>query len=957
MVRTHQFAAVRVALLLAAIVTAASCGSSGGGGSSSDASADHRSGDQGEAGKKDAGFVSHDAGSDCGGRTGNPCGDGAKCTQPSDCQSDVCTNGVCVAPAPTCATHCGETGCPSCTTGQACTEGPMCASEVCAAAPVVSDGGGTDGGPVSCNGGSCKCQPPTPTDGVKNDSETGIDCGGALQEGGQPNPSSDHAPPCGTQQPCVIGFDCASLICAHSAVAALDGGVDAATVIGDGAPIDCASSGGCTCQSPSAHDGVKNDSETGIDCGGALLANGMANPASDGAPACTNAATCLLGNDCQSLVCYTGTITSATASTTNSPIDCPTGQTCTCIPPAPNDGVKNDSETGVDCGGGTSPGSDGAPACADGQACVLGTDCVDLVCAPGPLAAPSPGGAPVNCGMGQMCTCQKATHIDGIKNDSETDIDCGGGFLASGTANASSDGASPCADARACQLGTDCLSAYCSQISRTCVDGQSCSGLIQAAHIMDVVGCYGGAGNPPLVCPVGSCNMTTYDCVDAKGDVAGIPDPNGAGQNAGIDTCGYGEATDMMGQAHESCCQSLPLVVSTGCTAASCPAGEMCVNGSCEVRLDKYEVTTGRLRQFVEWVNLQETGTGYNLRAWVAAQIQAGTPFATLFLEEFAGSTALMNQMAALLPQSNDSGDALNIVQQLGGTTMDPGYPSDVQGCFLGDGAFGASTYWWNALDEQAVGSPPRSFTQDYYDVKPENCVPYWIAAAFCAWDGGRLPTLAEDRAAYGTATYPWGSTVPPHLFTGGGPAGGQTFLNAAEAAGDTITQYTVDWADGSPTSGAQGDFYFYPSFANSNPTISITDTLSNGLDLSVYIAAPGRFTNDRTTARTALGDNEGWQDFGANLMELMEWTTTLTSTDTFCDTTGTGGSPDLGVCSRSTPSGTMNGIIRATNMPVIEWEGGSWEGHGIAYHNATYTFPMQTQYGKAGFRCARPPE
>jgi hypothetical protein len=845
------------------------------------------------SGKGDAtkdGFASHDAGQSCGRRSDNPCGDGAKCAAATDCQSMLCTKGACTAPPISCTdgkqdgketdVDCGGGVCPTCGTGKDCGKAADCASLV-------------------CTGG--KCQAASPTDGVKNDSESDIDCGGALQSSGKANPASDGAQPCAPGSTCGIASDCQQGVCAAGKPALGDAGADAAT--------PDAGSSGLYCQPASASDGVKNDSETDVDCGGALLADGDPNPASDGAPICTHGQTCLLGVDCDQGVC------NANMDAGGGPFDCPSGSTCTCQLASFNDGVKNDSETDVDCGGGLSLGTDGAPPCAPGLQCSSGADCQSKICTTAGLcAAPSP--------------------TDLTRNDSETDVDCGGALLANGQPNPASDSAPACADDKGCTLDTDCLSSFCSLVSHTCVDGQSCKGLVTPAPILDIAGC-----NPPNVCPAGStCDLTTLDCVDANGDVVGTPDPNGAGQNAGIDTCGVGEATDLTGQAHESCCRSL------------------LAPGSTTWRVDKYEATSGRVRQFFEALH-------YDVRSWALAQFDASfhpiTTAGTMLAAQLPiNQPGVVTNTLNLLPSTNDTHVPLNAVIVTGALVMDT---SGVQGCVTKAGIGGAATYWWDAptLYAQAT-SPPRPFTQDYYDIKPMNCVPYYVAAAFCAWDGGRLQLHAEHKAVWGNNTYPWDAPTPaaaaflPSPYAGTGAIGYPnnqkmyTLPKCGIPGSNGAVGCTVDWYNGAQATGDQGDFYYYPSFPDNLPNGAVPDTLSNTLDLSPYIAAPGRFFLDRTYANsTSYAGDEGWHDVGA---DMIEWdsASAFTGTQTFCDESGVLATGETDTCT--------GGVIRGTKLPEADILGGSWEGHQVIEQlSANWSF--YRQYGKLGIRCARPAE
>jgi endo-1,4-beta-D-glucanase Y len=186
------------------------------------------------------------------------------------------------------------------------------------------------------------------TDGLRNGSETDVDCGGTC------------AADCANGRACVAGSDCLSGVCTTG-----------------------------ICRAASCTDGLRNGSETDVDCGGTCAAD------------CANGRACAAGSDCLSGVCTTGICRAAS---------------CT-------DGLRNGSETDVDCGGTC------AADCANGRACAAGSDCLSGVCTTG--------------------ICRAASCTDGLRNGSETDVDCGGACAAD------------CANGRACTAGSDCVSGVC----------------------------------------------------------------------------------------------------------------------------------------------------------------------------------------------------------------------------------------------------------------------------------------------------------------------------------------------------------------------------------------------------------------------------------------------------------------------------------------------------------------
>ncbi|CAF1226781.1 unnamed protein product [Adineta ricciae] len=288
------------------------------------------------------------------------------------------------------------------------------------------------------------CQSPSCTDGLQNNGETDIDCGG-----------SGSCPRCGTSKKCSANTDCTSANC--DGAKCLASANNDNVMNGDETDVDCGGTSGntcavnkkckittdcnnmlCTngvCQSPSCTDGLQNNGETDIDCGG-----------SGSCPRCGTSQKCSANTDCTSANCD-GT---------------------KCLAAANNDNVRNGDETDVDCGG-TS-----ANKCAVNKICKITTDCNNMLCGNG--------------------VCQSPSCTDGLQNNGETDIDCGGS------------GSCPrCGTSKKCSASTDCTSANC--------DGTKCLASANNDNVMNGdetdVDCGGTSGN---TCAVNKKCKITADC-------------------------------------------------------------------------------------------------------------------------------------------------------------------------------------------------------------------------------------------------------------------------------------------------------------------------------------------------------------------------------------------------------------------------------------------------------------
>ncbi len=296
----------------------------------------------------------------CGGTCGE-CGNGATCNpRVGRCQGG-CT--------PSCdGRTCGSDGCGgSCGTcdgvlvcnqstgrcGEACQ--PVCGGKVC------GDDGcgglcGSCGDGAACDSGVCVAGPAC-DDLVRNGNEADVDCGGSC-EGKCPVGKA-----CGTPSDCGSGL-CQSNVCAPG-------------------PL-CANNG-------------KDAWETDTDCGG-----------KDCAP-CAKGKYCVKSSDCLTDACVFGV----------------------CELPTCTDQIRNQDETGIDCGG----PCDG---CLDGTRCLDAGDCTSL-----------------NCSAGRCISC-----YDLVKNGTETDRDCGGGMCQG------------CANELACRQGSDCAGGGCE--NSACCTANAC---------------------------------------------------------------------------------------------------------------------------------------------------------------------------------------------------------------------------------------------------------------------------------------------------------------------------------------------------------------------------------------------------------------------------------------------------------------------------------------------------
>ncbi len=321
---------------------------------------------------------------------------------------------------------------------------------------------------------------------------------------------------------------------------------------------------------------------------------------------------------------------------------------------------------------------------------------------------PGPDGGRVGCSSASECdggrcvdgVCLAATATDGVKNGDESDVDCGGSA------------APKCADGKACKAPDDCVSKVCK--GGVCA-APSATDLVKNGGETDV-DCGGASAATPRCAPGKAC-IVHGDCTRDACREGVCAHARSCRQKYGGGTCGPGEV-GVPGAKHEDCC----VAVTVPRPAAS--------GGPFE--LDKYLITAGRMRAFLEEVK-------YDVRGWVEKN---RPPWWT-----GTGTTT----WDAMLPTTADEFLSFSAT---GGS-----------GCYVGAGVGdnGAPAFWAPAADLlRVIGGAPRAYTKDELDTKVMNCFRAPLFHALCAFDGGRLPSRdewIEARTVAGEVLeYPWGT-------------------------------------------------------------------------------------------------------------------------------------------------------------------------------------------------------
>ncbi|MDB4944896.1 MAG: Tryptophan synthase alpha chain [Labilithrix sp.] len=294
----------------------------------------------------------------------------------------------------------------------------------------------------------------------------------------------------------------------------------------------------------------------------------------------------------------------------------------------------------------------------------------------------------------------------------------------------------------------------------------------------------GGACAVDGDCTSGGCDYTKH-CASARSCT----------QHNGGDTCGPTGTDD--------CCTTLPVP-----------------KPGAPYRLDKFNITAGRFRAFVEKTKGDVRGYVQAHRpAWFEASWDAWLPTK---MDDGTVQTGLPHLYPAGTGQDG-------VYQQLGPIHYGAAEQGGNEGCLTSQVGNSRTFRLPDDVNATLFGDV-QQYPQDVLDQKPQQCVTFFMVAAFCIWDGGRLPTLDEldyawDKGEPANYTYPWGTTPAPGGWDKPYPydPSGKGFGTPAPAGSDmTMANHRFN--------------FWMPS------NIACIGDDPQKCDYSLYIAPPGRF-------------------------------------------------------------------------------------------------------------------
>ena len=373
----------------------------------------------------------------------------------------------------------------------------------------------------------------------------------------------------------------------------------------------------------------------------------------------------------------------------------------------------------------------------------------------------------------------------------------------------------------------------------------------------------GGSTGCAPNCPLAARCTSNSDCQSDACSYQGVCITNrSCVVQFGGDTCGLGEVGEA-GNQHESCCHSLPV---SGYADQTHPGKT--------IYLDKYEITAGRMRAFVNAIGSKPGG----IRQWMANNPpEVWNNSWNQFLPSDVNDSILRPRLllgdprhdgetnpgpGVIVPPATDQYASLGLDHQFGAQVF-----TDLHGnnCGVFPGAFGLPTYYYPAAVLTANNEVPRADgldangtsipAQQALDVKAMNCATSEMFQALCHWDGGQLATSEvldfitgsnnTDDSVSGCGTqYDNHGNLLGNVFTGTVQSGGRcpavSMVNATFDAGDAL-----------PVAGSflNTHNYHYPDLGTSTS------------DKSWEIAAPGRMASDN------IG---GWMDLAGNVSEMV---------------------------------------------------------------------------------------